>query len=97
MYGLYFLMRITLILVTLITTRATTSGNGTPTSDSLSLPCNTCRGKFDTYRIQELLFNLLYYTTVNNTMSCSPLFSLGTTQEPQGENDDKNTDSAGND
>ena len=30
-------------------------------------------------------------------MSCFPLFSLGTTQEPQGEHDDKNTDSAGND
>ena len=30
-------------------------------------------------------------------MSCSPLFSLGTTQEPQGEHGDEDTDSAGND
>ena len=52
----HFLMRTNLILVAPITTRATTIlvGNGTPTSDSLSLPCSTCRGEFDTqYRINH--------------------------------------------
>ena len=52
------------------------------------------------HKVQEL-FNLLCYVTVNNTMSCSPLFSLGTTQKPQGENGVEDTDSptnsAGND
>ena len=33
----------------------------------------------------------------NNTMSCSPLFSLGTTQKPQGEHGVEDTDSAGKD
>ena len=30
-------------------------------------------------------------------MSCFPLFFSGTTQEPQGEHGDEDTDSAGND
>ena len=67
--------------------------NDIPTSDSRSLPCEENL----IHKIQEL-FNLLRYVTVNNTMSCSPLFSLGTTQniKPQGENGVEDTDSPNN-
>ena len=67
--------------------------NDIPTSDSRLLPCEENL----IHKIQELFFNLLCYVTVNNTMSCSPLFFLGTTQKPLGEHGVEDTDSAGKD